>query len=315
MIGNRLLAIATREEVSPLPDEFDDLDYLLLYFGGEWCPHCVSFLPHMTAFYEKLKAEANLNFEVVYVSSDRDARAFEHYTSKHPSWYCLPFTSKQRKGLLDARYQVEGIPTVVIVDCKAEGMPTVTADAATNIRQDPKGLGFPWQPEPFITMLAESKDGGPAFKIRQDNGSTANISDGLGRLQDKNVAIYFGGQWCPHCVTFKPDIAGYWEAAQKKVGSKALEVVYVSSDRDQSAFNDYFGSMPKGFLAVPYTDREREKALSERFKVRGIPTVVNVSVNEQGEGVVVSMNGRGVIQEDRGAEVSYCIRRNYSNVI
>ena len=223
--------------------------------------------------------------------------------------------NKEKKRLLDARYQVEGIPSVVIVDCKAEGMPTVTTDAATNIRQDSKGFGFPWHPEPFITMLTESKDGGPAFEKRKDDGSTEIISDGLGRLQGKNVAIYFGGQWCPHCVTFKPDIAGYWEAARKKVGSEALEIVYVSSDRDQSAFNDYFGSMPKGFLAVPYADREREKALSEHFKVRGIPTVVNVSVNEQGEAVVVSMNGRGVIQEDRGAEVSYCIGIKESNVI
>ena len=157
-------------------------------------------------------------------------------------------------------------------------MPTVTADAATNIRQDSTGRGFPWRPDPFITMLTESQNGGPAFETRKDNGSTENISDGLGRLQGKNVAIYFGGQWCPHCVTFKPDIAGYWAAAQKKAGCDALEVVYVSSDRDASAFNDYFGSMPKGFLAVPYADRDREKALSERFKVRGMPGLATVGI-------------------------------------
>ena len=34
LLGNRLLALSLNEEVSPLPEDFDNLDYLLLYFGG-----------------------------------------------------------------------------------------------------------------------------------------------------------------------------------------------------------------------------------------------------------------------------------------
>ena len=81
----------------------------------------------------------------------------------------------------------------------------------------------------------------------------------------------------------------------------------MSSDRDEQTFNSYFGGMPAGFLAVPYSDTARKDKLNKRFKVSGIPSVVLVQVARAGssdESAVLSTDGRSIISGDPGAEVS-----------
>ncbi|EEE62084.1 hypothetical protein OsJ_16868 [Oryza sativa Japonica Group] len=53
---------------------------------------------------------------------------------------------------------------------------------------------------------------------------------------------------------------------------KSFEVVFVSGDSDQDAFNAYFAKMP--WLAVPFSDSEALAKLNERYKVMGIPHLV-----------------------------------------
>ena len=48
---------------------------------------------------------------------------------------------------------------------------------------------------------------------------------------------------------------------------KSLEIVFVSSDRDEKAFDDYFAEMP--WLALPYAERKLKATLSKKYKVRG----------------------------------------------
>lgn len=78
---------------------------------------------------------------------------------------------------------------------------------------------------------------------------------------------------------------------------KGLEVVFVSSDRDESSFNDYFKEMP--WLALPFADRERKNLLSRQFKVQGIPTVVIINAED---GKVISTDGRTAIAGDPTGE-------------
>jgi nucleoredoxin len=47
---------------------------------------------------------------------------------------------------------------------------------------------------------------------------------------------------------------------------KNFEIVFASSDRSQSEFDDYFEDMP--WLAVPYGD-ERQKKLSSLYGISG----------------------------------------------
>lgn len=64
------------------------------------------------------------------------------------------------------------------------------------------------------------------FVIGKD-GAKIPVSDLVG----KNVLLYFSAHWCPPCRAFLPKLI---EAYDKiKADDDALEVVFISSDRDQ----------------------------------------------------------------------------------
>ena len=67
------------------------------------------------------------------------------------------------------------------------------------------------------------------------------------------TGVYFSAHWCPPCRAFTPHLAKKYEV-WKKAGHP-FEVIFVSSDRDQSSFDDYFKEMP--WLTIPYDDEEK----------------------------------------------------------
>lgn len=58
----------------------------------------------------------------------------------------------------------------------------------------------------------------------------------------------------------------------RALGPDLLEVVFVSSDEDQAAFDAHFRSMP--WAALPYPYRDRQQTLMQRFRVLGLPRLV-----------------------------------------
>lgn len=107
------------------------------------------------------------------------------------------------------------------------------------------------------------------------------------------IAIYFSAHWCPPCKGFTPQLAGWYK---DNLQAKGLEVVFVSSDRDDASFTEYFGEMP--WLALPYSEREKKEALSKKFKVQGIPSVVILD----GEGKTITKDGRSALSSDPTGE-------------
>lgn len=85
--------------------------------------------------------------------------------------------------------------------------------------------------------------------------------------------------WCGPCRGFTPRLAASYKQLQSD--GKPFEVVFVSSDENESEFKEYFGEMP--WLALPFEDRARKMQLSKSFKVRGIPTLV--ILDDQGKTV------------------------------
>lgn len=51
----------------------------------------------------------------------------------------------------------------------------------------------------------------------------------------------------------------------------AFEIVFVLSDREEKAFEEYYANMPS--LALPFEDKIQKK-LSRYFPVQGIPTLI-----------------------------------------
>jgi nucleoredoxin len=51
-----------------------------------------------------------------------------------------------------------------------------------------------------------------------------------------------------------------------------MEIIFISSDRDQHAFDEYYTTMP--WLALQFDERSKKQELTEVFHVTGIPTLI-----------------------------------------
>lgn len=90
-------------------------------------------------------------------------------------------------------------------------------------------------------------------------------------LVGKNILLYFSAHWCPPCRAFTPKLIEVYHKIKSK--DSAFELIFISSDRDQTSFDEYFSEMP--WLALPFGDT-RKASLSGLFKVRGIPKLVAI---------------------------------------
>lgn len=89
-----------------------DKDYILLYYSAHWCPPCRKFTPLLVDFYNKNHKDGN--FEIVFISSDRNAEKMLGYmTSAKMSWVAVPFND--RRGPLAQAYAQKGIPNLVLI--------------------------------------------------------------------------------------------------------------------------------------------------------------------------------------------------------
>jgi nucleoredoxin len=107
------------------------------------------------------------------------------------------------------------------------------------------------------------------------------------------VAIYFSAHWCPPCRGFTPQFAKAYTSALR---AKGLEVVFASSDRSEKDFQSYYKTMP--WLALPFEKSELKEALSKKFKVQGIPSLVILDM----DGNVITKDGRSKIMSDPAGE-------------
>ncbi len=88
-----------------------------VYFSAHWCPPCRAFTPQLVKFYDALKA-AGKPFEIVFVSSDNSKDAMYDYMKEASmNWMALPY-GDERKEKLAAKFNVSGIPKLVILNSK-----------------------------------------------------------------------------------------------------------------------------------------------------------------------------------------------------
>jgi len=125
-----------------------------IYFSAHWCGPCRKFTPEFIKTYNTLVKD-NKPFEVIFVSSDRDADAFKEYYGSMP-WMAVPYEDKERRESLSAYYEVEGIPTLVIVDFDTGKI--IQKDGRMAVDLDPQGKDFPWTPKPVneLTLMNAS---------------------------------------------------------------------------------------------------------------------------------------------------------------
>jgi len=99
----------------------------------------------------------------------------------------------------------------------------------------------------------------------------------VSELKGKTVLLYFSTHWCTPCRAFLPKLIDAYHTI-KTQDNDALEVVFISSDRDQDSFDELFAEMP--WLALPFGD-SRKELLSRKFKVSSIPMLVAIGPSGQ----------------------------------
>ena len=76
----------------------------------------------------------------------------------------------------------------------------------------------------------------------------------------------------------------------KESGKDDFEIIFVSSDHDVEAFNEYRATMP--WLAIPYEQAsERTALLRAFFQVQGVPWLITLDET----GLVANQNARMAI--------------------
>ncbi|KAJ6736438.1 THIOREDOXIN [Salix viminalis] len=116
----------------------------------------------------------------------------------------------------------------------------------------------------FSSLLA-SKD--RDYLLSQDGSTQVKVSD----LEGKVLGLYFSANWYAPCRSFTTQVLIGAYQDLKSNGSN-FEIVFVSSDEDVDAFNNYRANMP--WLSIPFSDLETKKALNNKFDVEAIPCLV-----------------------------------------
>jgi nucleoredoxin len=177
----------------------------------------------------------------------------------------LPFAKRDEKTSLNKKYKVQGIPALVVLGPEGELM---TTDGRSKVMENFEDCsGFPWKPPSFAEALGETF-------LKQD-GSTV----GKEAIAGKTLGLYFSAHWCPPCRGFTPQLKSFYEAYKAK--DPNFEIVFVSSDKEQSGMLDYFKNDHGSYLALPFENRKAKNDLSAMFGVEGIPCFVVVSADGQ----------------------------------
>eukprot|EP00928_Gymnodinium_smaydae_P013846 TRINITY_DN15025_c0_g1_i1.p1 TRINITY_DN15025_c0_g1~~TRINITY_DN15025_c0_g1_i1.p1 ORF type:complete len:452 (-),score=100.95 TRINITY_DN15025_c0_g1_i1:177-1532(-) len=252
-----------------------------LYFSAHWCPPCRGFTPKLAEYYTKDLKEKGL--EIVFVSSDRDADSCHDYFKEMP-WLALPYSEREIKNKLSAKFKVQGIPTMIILN-GADGS-IITKDGRSEVMNDPTGENFPWIPLSFKEAL------GTTF-MRGENMEEV----GAEAVEGKTLGLYFSAHWCPPCRAFTPQLATWYSEMKKDLGDK-FEIVFCTGDADEQSMKSYYSEMVKSggnWLCQPFSAKGK---LDPVFEIHGYPTFIIVDP----DGKVINKSGRGLVPKATSKE-------------
>uniref|UniRef100_UPI00358FAD39 nucleoredoxin isoform X2 n=1 Tax=Myxine glutinosa TaxID=7769 RepID=UPI00358FAD39 len=188
-----------------------------------------------------------------------------------------PYPSNIARGSLCRKFKVTTIPTLILLDsCNAH---VLTKNGVAMVTEDPHGLEFPWAPKTFAQTIA-----GPLIR------PLGEMTD-YGVLGDAHIGLYFSANWCPPCKAFTPLLCETYRRVRE--AGKKFEIIFVSSDRSEESFQQYFGEMP--WLAVPYADTQRRESLGKLYSIQGIPSLILLDPG----GHLITSTGRVALLDDR----------------
>uniref|UniRef100_A0A5B7AHP1 protein-disulfide reductase n=1 Tax=Davidia involucrata TaxID=16924 RepID=A0A5B7AHP1_DAVIN len=242
-----------------------------LYFSGSWCGPCRGFTPNLVEAYEELSSKGD-DFEVVFVSSDRDDESFKAYFAKMP-WLAVPFSDSETRKHLKELFKVRGIPHLVILD----GTGKVSSDQGVRIVRDYGSEGYPFTPERVNILKEEEEAAKREQSLRSILVSTSRdfvISNNgneipVAELEGKMVGLYFSVSSHKGCIELTTKLVEVYKKLKEK--GEDFEIVLISLDDEEEEFKKGFETMP--WLSLPCKDKSCEK-LVRYFELRALPTLV-----------------------------------------
>ncbi|PHJ15774.1 apicoplast-associated thioredoxin family protein atrx1 [Cystoisospora suis] len=280
----------------------------------------VPFTPRLKSIAEGCRAKGQ-DLRVVYVSADSNVKDAEKHFSQMP-WYAVPYDDAKGREIaqkLYRRFRVSTLPQLVLLNEEGE---VVNPQAYASMLMNP--ADFPWKKKTIKELLGDT--------LLQHDGKIVSKDEVLkGEKKKKRViGLYFSASWCPPCQNFTPKLVEtlkLLKERKRKEGEEGeneeggeeeeVEVIFVSNDKDETQFNEYFKKMD-GFYAIPYTDTNRRAILQEALNIRSLPTLIWIretpGQEEEGEGVagdeesrekereeILTKRGVQAVMEDREA--------------
>ncbi|KAK9052744.1 hypothetical protein SSX86_029374 [Deinandra increscens subsp. villosa] len=258
-----------------------------LYFVLSTFKKSSDFTSTLVKVYNELKAKES-NFEIVMIPLDDNEEAFQKELDSAP-WFSLPFKDKKCEKLV-RYFELSTLPTLVIIGPDGKTLHPNVADAI----EEHGANAYPFTPDKFSELEKIEKarqeaqtlesvlvSGDLDFVVGKD-GIKIPVSDLVG----KHILLYFSAHWCPPCRAFTPKLVETYNEIKSK--HDEFEVIFISSDRDQASYEEYYATMP--WLALPYNDK-RKQSLSRIFKVNGIPLLVALGPT----GKTITTETRGLI--------------------
>jgi len=119
-LAGKLMIVKGKSLVSWPREKIENARFLAIYYSAHWCPPCRSFTPELVAAYKEIKAK-HPEFEVVFVSSDKDAEAMKDYMTEYGmEWPALRFDSKKTTRAVSRPNHERGIPNLVFMDANGK---------------------------------------------------------------------------------------------------------------------------------------------------------------------------------------------------
>jgi nucleoredoxin len=168
-----------------------------------------------------------------------------------------------------------------------------TGKDAANIASATAKFDIPVADDYFMGLL------GTELLTKTGASTPSSIDTPTALANNRLVALYFSAHWCGPCRGFTPMLIEFYNYLKEEVSpTHGLEIIFVSSDRNEAEFQQYYQGMP--FKAIPFRNRTLAQQIKSVFGVRGIPSLV----------VIDAMSGRIVVsQEDSRQEVHQACNR------
>ncbi|KAL7149111.1 hypothetical protein ABFS83_05G017500 [Erythranthe nasuta] len=246
-----------------------------LYFSALWCGPCQRFTPKLVEVYNELAQSKN--FEIIFISSDKDDESFDAYFSKMP-WLAIPFSDYDTRQKLDELFGVSVIPHLVILN---EDGKILTSEGVRVIEENGSD-GYPFTSEHIGKLKKQEEEAKMNQSLKSllvtESRDYVITSDGkkvpVAELEGKTVGLYFVVATYYGFLDFNSKLIEVYNSLRE--GGESFEIVMVPQGEDEESFGEEFEKLP--WLSLPINDKCCLK-LVRYFELGVLPTVVIIGPN------------------------------------